>query len=523
METTRRGVALGGFMGVGKTTVGRRLADRLGLPFVDTDSVLAARHGPIAQQFEAAGEAVFRERERALVAELCDGAPAVVATGGGTWVDPSSRGRLRARFHTVVLRAPLDVIRGRGVAEGRPLWGDAERLLAERALAYEDADRVVDADRPVDEIVDEIATGLASAGTRVHVALGERSYAVEIEAGGLDGLGERIRERLPAKRAFLVTDTNVAPLWAQPAEASLERAGFEVARIVLPAGEIHKTLATWSTCVDALLAGRIDRGTPVVALGGGVVGDVAGFAAATVLRGVPFVQVPTTLLAMVDSSVGGKTAVDHPSGKNLVGAFHQPQLVVAALATLGTLSRRELRAGLGEVVKTALLGDPGLFERLEADAERLADGDVAALLPVVTRCVEIKAAIVAADEREGGPRMVLNLGHTVGHALEAALGFHALLHGEAVAIGLVAETRWAARRGWCEDPQLHERLARLLARMGLPYEAPKAPLDAVLAALGVDKKRGEGNLRVPVPVRVGQVIAVELPLDSLSDLLMDLG
>ena len=357
---------------------------------------------------------------------------------------------------------------------------------------------------------------------RVNVELGERSYPVVLEAGGLDRLGDELRERTSAKRAFVVTDENVAPLWADAAEESLGRAGFEAHRVVLPAGEANKTVATWSGCMDALLAGRIDRGTPVIALGGGVVGDVAGFAAATVLRGVPLVQVPTTLLAMVDSSVGGKTAVDHPAGKNLIGAFHQPTLVFAALGTLETLPRREVRAGLGEVVKTALLGDAALFEVLERDAERLADGDAGALLPVVARCVEIKAAIVAEDEREGGLRAVLNLGHTVGHALEAALGYGTLLHGEAVAVGLLAETRWATRRGWCEDPHLHGRLARLLSRLGLPSAAPGAAPEAVRAALGVDKKRGEGNLRMPVPVRMAQVIRVEVPLDSLSDLLVDL-
>jgi shikimate kinase/3-dehydroquinate synthase len=512
------GIAIGGFMGTGKSTVGRRLADWLQLPFVDTDAVLEERHGPIAAQI-AAGEPAFRERERALVAELCDGEARVVATGGGMWADPGSRARLRAAYRTAVLTAPLEVLRARvGAGEGRPLWAQAGRLLADRAAAYADADAIVDASTAPELVAGEVLARLGFRRT-VPVALGDRSYRVILDPGGLDGLGEAVA----ARRAIVVTDSTVAPLWADAAEASLRGAGAEVARIVFPAGEIHKDLATWQRVVDELLELRADRGTPVIALGGGVVGDLAGFAAATVMRGLPLVQVPTTLLAMVDSSVGGKTAVNHRRGKNLVGAFHQPSLVFAPMGTLSTLPDRERRSGLGEVVKTALLGDAELLDRLEADADRLRDGDPGALAPVVARCVAIKAGIVAQDERENGLRAVLNLGHTVGHGLEAALGYEGLLHGEAVALGLVAEARWAVRSGHCADPALPDRLLRLLARLGLPSAPPAFPAGAALEAMRLDKKAAGGNLSMPVPVRAGVAAVVRVQASALPELLAELG
>ena len=262
----------------------------------------------------------------------------------------------------------------------------------------------------------------------VEVALGERSYPVVIEDGGLEGLGDMVARRFRSRFAIVITDDVVAGLWAGGAEASLRGAGLQVETVVFPAGESNKTVATFTYCLGSVLTLPVDRRTPIVAVGGGVVGDVAGLVAATALRGLPFVQVPTTLLAMVDSSVGGKTGINHETGKNRIGAFHQPSLVYAPLRTLTTLPLRERRAGLAEVVKTAVVGDPALLETLERDAERLVDGDPALLEPIVSRCVELKAAIVAEDELETGIRAALNLGHKVGHALENALGYGTLLH-----------------------------------------------------------------------------------------------
>lgn len=348
----------------------------------------------------------------------------------------------------------------------------------------------------------------------IEVALGERSYAVRVEPS-LTGLGAAVRA-LGARRVALVTDDVVAPLWAA---AAVDALALPVVSVVLPAGEGNKTVSTWSTCVDALLAARVDRRTPVVALGGGVVGDVAGFAAASALRGVPLIQVPTTLLAMVDSSVGGKTGVNHPLGKNLIGAFHQPSLVWAALETLATLPARELRAGLAEVVKAALIADPALLAELEARVDALAAGDVSALAPIVSRCVRIKADVVAADERESGWRAVLNAGHTVGHGLEVTAGFGALLHGEAVAIGLVLETEWAVRVGHCGDRALPDRLRRLLAGLGLPIAPPELPRERVVDAMRLDKKAQGDMLIVPVPASIGQMRLIELPAERLPELM----
>jgi len=353
----------------------------------------------------------------------------------------------------------------------------------------------------------------------VQVPLGERSYRVVVEPGGYAGLGPRLSEVAPGRRACLVTETNVGPLWAGAVREVLDAGGWDVVQVTLPAGEASKTTATWTRCVDALLAAGIDRTTPVLALGGGVLGDIAGFAAATVLRGVPFVQLPTTLLAMVDASVGGKTGVNHPSGKNLVGAFHQPVLVFAALDTLRTLPAAERVAGLGEVVKTALIGDADLLASVEAQAEALREGDLDALAPVIARCVEIKADVVGRDEREAGWRAVLNAGHTLGHAWEAASGFGALRHGEAVALGLLAETEWALRRGYCRDPQLPRRLAELLRRLGLPTRPPPLSPALLLGAMRVDKKARGDILLVPVAVRAGQVVLAELPVRDLTELL----
>jgi 3-dehydroquinate synthase len=353
----------------------------------------------------------------------------------------------------------------------------------------------------------------------VVVPLGERSYPVVVASGGFGGLGRRFSAMGLPRRLFLVTETNVGPLWASAVQEALVAVGFDIAVVTLPAGEATKTTETWSECVDALLEGGIDRATPVVALGGGVLGDIAGFAAATVVRGVPFVQLPTTVLAMVDASVGGKTGVNHRVGKNLVGAFHQPLLVYAALDTLETLPAAERIAGLGEVVKTALIADVDLLQRIERDADALRAGDVRCLAPVIARCVEIKAEVVGRDERESGWRAVLNAGHTLGHAWEAASGFGVLRHGEAVALGLVAETRWALRRGYCHDPELPRRLAKLLGRLGLPTEPPTVPDDRLLAALRVDKKARGDILSVPVAVRAGQMVLAEVPAGDLPELL----
>jgi len=359
-------------------------------------------------------------------------------------------------------------------------------------------------------------------GTRLLVALGDRSYPVHVVPTGLDGLGEAMAGVLPPDRCVLVTNPRVGGLHGPAALASLRAAGFRAAVVEVPDGEASKTLSTWADLVDGLLDAGIDRTTPIVALGGGVTGDVAGFAAATVLRGVPLVQVPTSLLAMADASVGGKTGVNARQGKNLVGAFHQPRLVYAATSVLSTLDDAEFRSGLGEVVKHAVIADADLFAWLETSARALRARDPAATAHAVLRCCEIKAGIVAADEREAGPRAVLNLGHTAGHALETALGHGVLRHGEAVAVGMLAEARFWSTRGGGQD--VPARVASLLAALGLPLAAPRTPDPAAFArrlaaAVAMDKKGARGTFVLVKPLRVGCVHLERIQRDDLPDLL----
>ncbi len=335
------------------------------------------------------------------------------------------------------------------------------------------------------------------------VDLGERSYPIVL--GALPQLGAHLAAVHRPGPCVLVSNDVVAPLHADAALDSLRAAGFEPTLLVLPDGEANKTLQTWQGLVHRLLELGIGRKTPVISLGGGVTGDIVGFAAASTKRGVPFVQVPTTLLAMVDASVGGKTGVNTAQGKNLVGAFYQPSLVLAALDTLSTLSPEEFRCGLGEVLKHAVLEGPAFFGWLQDHSQALLDQDPEILRQAIARCCAYKADIVAQDEREGGIRALLNCGHTLGHALERELGFGDLRHGEAVAVGMLAEAAICVHRGDAM-PMWPRELAALTAALGLPTQSPRhvAPQALVDATLH-DKKRARGILTAALPAGPGRV------------------
>ena len=335
----------------------------------------------------------------------------------------------------------------------------------------------------------------------VTVDLGERSYPIRIGRRLLGRPG--LLDPFPGgSQALVVTNEVVAEHYLDRTLAGLP-AQVRADVVRLPDGEAFKTLETFSDIIDRLVAGRHDRGTTIVALGGGVVGDIAGFAAAAYQRGVAYIQVPTTLLALVDSSVGGKTAVNHPGGKNLVGAFHQPRCVVADLDTLDTLPERELRAGLAEVIKYGVIFDADFFDWIEARLSALLARDKDALAHAVARSCEIKAEVVRADERESGVRMILNYGHTFGHALEAVTGYASLLHGEAVAIGMVLAADLAARLGTLRAASA-ARIRDIVVRAGLPdAPPPSAAPDAVLEAMGKDKKVADGRIRLVLPERIG--------------------
>jgi 3-dehydroquinate synthase len=346
--------------------------------------------------------------------------------------------------------------------------------------------------------------GPAEAPVVVDVSLAERSYPIVIGRGVATD-SSLIARHLRPGRAALVTSEVVGALYLEPVVAALAAAGIEAEPIVLPDGEQHKNWQVLNTVFDHLIARRCDRRTPVIALGGGVIGDMAGFAAATWQRGVPFVQIPTTLLAQVDSSVGGKTAINHPQGKNMIGAFHQPSLVLADTALLDTLPDRELSAGLAEVIKYGLIRDTGFLDWLEASMARLLARDPAALAHAVRRSCEHKAEVVAADEREAGLRETLNLGHTFGHAIETGVGYGEWLHGEAVAAGTVLAATMSARLGWLDESEVG-RVRRLFALARLPVEPPVMPAGRWLDLMGHDKKVRGGRIRLVLLKGLGNAL-----------------
>lgn len=327
------------------------------------------------------------------------------------------------------------------------------------------------------------------------VNLGERSYAILIGSDYLDRLGGLMKQAGLRGKVAVISNPTVAQLYLDPVHESLSGAGLEVTPILVPDGEEHKNLNSLAAIYDRLISERFERKSSLVALGGGVIGDIAGFAAATYLRGVPYVQVPTTLLAQVDSSVGGKTAVNHKEGKNLIGAFYQPKLVLIDVAVLQTLPLRELIAGLAEVIKYGVIEDPRLFELLERNVEKLVERNRELLIEVIAKSCAIKSRVVEADEREEDYRAVLNFGHTIGHALEAVTEYKQLLHGEAVGVGMAKAARLSMRQGLL-DRASYDRIVRLIERAGLPTEIPEnVSVQSLIQSIEVDKKAAGGKIK----------------------------
>lgn len=504
-------VYLGGFMGTGKTTTGRRLAERTGRPFIDLDGLVESRLGlTVARIFAERGEAFFRDVEARLVGEIADLKGLVVALGGGTLVDEASRRRLLATGRLVILRArPETIGRRLGSGEGRPLLagGDMEALLASREEAYSRGELLLD----VDDLDAE------EAARRIAERLGLRGAPREGEARSLPGrtifVGRGILKRwrdLPGapSRPFVVADELTGPLYGP-------LLGERLGESLLPRGEGAKRLDRVRELYGAFDRSGLDRSGSVLALGGGTVGDAAGFAAATWMRGVDVVHCPTTLLAQLDSSLGGKVGVNLDEGKNLVGAFHQPRLVVADVDLLRTLSDGDYRQGLAEAVKYGLGEDGALFDEMEKDAPSLLDRDGEVLERLVRRCGAIKMALVDEDERErSGARARLNLGHTVGHALEAASAYGRWSHGDGVAAGLVVVTVLAEKMGLVEETTTG-RLLSLLRRLGLPWR-PDLPWGAIEGHLKRDKKFEGGRPRLVLPREGRKAVVEEVPLADLK-------
>jgi len=357
----------------------------------------------------------------------------------------------------------------------------------------------------------------------VDVNLGSRSYRIVVASGALQSVGERLRELRLGSRAALVSDGAIMRLYGKTVVASLESAGFTVTTIDVPEGEAAKTLAVAEHCWDRLLTAGLDRTSTVLALGGGAVGDVAGFAAATYMRGINFIQLPTTVLAQVDASIGGKTAIDHPLGKNMIGAFHQPRLVVVDPAVARTLPEREFRSGLAEIVKHGIVLDADYFAELERDLAPLAARDLGVLERIIGGSCRLKASVVERDEREAELRHVLNYGHTIGHALEAATGYTRYAHGEAVSLGIVAEARLARRLGIADD-ETTTRQERMLETLGLPVRAPSIDVEPIVSAMGRDKKAKDGRVPFVLAPRIGAFrIVYDVPTSDIRAVIASLG
>ena len=520
---------LTGFMGTGKSTVGREVARRLGRAFIDMDHLIEQRAGrSIARIFAEEGEGTFRAMEAQLCRELSQARGLVIATGGGTLVDPENRRIMMQNAMVVCLEADVETILARvGRRDDRPLLRGADRrakikrLMAQRREAYAAIPwHVQTSGRTQKEIVDEILC--LSRGRTLLVSYPGGSYEAHLGRGILRYLGGVLRAAGVSRgsRVAIVSNDTVAPFYGEEVKVALRSDDLVPTLHVIPDGEAHKHLDTVRMLYEAFVGAGLDRHGVVLGLGGGVVGDVAGFAAATYMRGVRYVQVPTTLLAMTDASVGGKTGVDLPAGKNLVGAFKQPLLVFIDLETLRTLPGSELRSGLAEVLKHGVIGDPQLFEALEAvDRDRVQQAMTPDLL---ARSIQVKIRVVQQDPFEKGLRAVLNLGHTTGHALEKLSGY-TMRHGDAVAIGMVVATRIAQAQGRTSSA-LCERLEAALDHLGLPVMCPPWPVEGILAAMKHDKKRRGNRLRWILPRDVGEVvIADDVPEEIVRSVLVEMG
>jgi shikimate kinase/3-dehydroquinate synthase len=536
-----RSIVLVGLMGAGKTSIGRRLAARLGLPFRDADAEIELAAGcTIAELFERFGEREFRDGERRVIRRLLAGDPLVLASGGGAFMDADTRATVRREAVSIWLRCRLPVLLRRvATRTHRPLLHGQDpeevlrRLMNERHPLYAEADIAVECgdDNPDITTAHVLEALLAfQPPRRLSLALSGASYDVVVGEGLLTRAGALLAPVLPQKRAVVVTDATVAPLHLPALLRGLEATAIDTRVITVPPGETSKNLSMFGEVVDQLLEGGLERRTCVIALGGGVVGDLAGFAAASTLRGLPFVQAPTTLLSQVDSSVGGKTGINTRHGKNLLGAFHQPRMVLADTATLATLPVRELRAGYAEIAKAGLIGDAAFFGWCETNGAAVIAGDRDAQAEAVLRACAFKAQVVGTDEREEKPndgRALLNLGHTFGHALEAELGYGSILHGEAVAVGLGLAFRLSARLGLCAESDA-ERVIAHLDSLGLPAEL--AQLNRRLSAgrlighMRRDKKMRDGKLTFVLARGIGQAFTCgDVAGEAVEDLLRTAG
>ena len=568
MENRRAAnIVITGFSGTGKSLVAREVARRLEWDFIDTDGEIARQaKKPIEEIFKSDGEEKFRELEREVVKKACLKSRRVIAIGGGAIVDPQNRTRLARKGFIVCLEARPETIYRRlfGEAEKggevRPLLKSPDplerirRLKAQRQPHYDNVDRVVNTDGlTVEEVAGEVVKswrllhrsaprndkkgarndkkgarndkkvargGGEKAACRVKTAT--QRYPIFVGYGLLDELGEKARKAALSPVAVVISDENVWRLYGGRVKKVLKDAGFTVHSFVVPPGEETKSLKTAQKIYDFMIKKRVERDDLLIALGGGMVGDLAGFVAATYLRGIPWLQVPTSLVAMVDASIGGKVGVNHPEGKNLIGSFYQPSLVLADTQALATLPQRELTSGWAEVVKYGLIMDRELFEFLEDNVSRLVKLEPGAVSGAVRRSASLKAEVVSQDEKERGRRTILNYGHTIAHGLEAATHYRRFLHGEAVAIGMMGAAKLSQRRGIL-SPAVVRRQRSLLKKFGLPTGFRDISRDEIARAMEVDKKTRAREIRWVLLEDIGRtVVRSDVPLKDVLAVLEEL-
>ena len=499
-------VFLYGPSGSGKSTTCKILAQNLGLDCFDLDQAIEASSGTaIESLFTVRGEAGFREIETQVLRQFLSQEPrAVVALGGGALLDPQNRVEVERSGQVICLTADIETLLARLQQDelSRPLLDENPRQRLQEMLARRQK-HYASFGAPLD------TTGLSpqEIAWEAQIRLGAfrisgmgKPYDIHIRSGSLGSLGRSLQERDLKGPLVLVSDEHVGPLHAEAAITSLNEAGFTVSEIRIPAGEQYKTIQTIASLWEGFVHAGLERGSTIIALGGGVVGDLTGFAAAAFLRGVDWVNIPTSLLAVVDSSIGGKTGADLPEGKNLIGAFHSPRLVLTDPHMLHTLPARELRSGLAETLKAGVIADPLLY-RLCAAGWPEQPGEIDLL---VSRALAVKARVIEEDPYEKNLRQSLNLGHTVGHGVELASGYR-LSHGESVAIGMVSETRLAEKIG-IALPGLADEISADLSRLGLPVKTPaQISREAVIEAMRLDKKRSRGQIHFALPEKIGKV------------------
>jgi len=516
------GIVFVGFMGAGKSTLARLVGDRLGLPVLDLDATIADRAGmSIADVFDQQGESAFRSLEREAIAAIPPDFEGLVAAGGGAWHDPGNRDRLLSVGPVVALDADPEVLWTRVQGSERPLARDRSAfgaLFEHRREALATVPWHLDTCAlPLPELVDHVVTRFFGPAHDLEARFEGGATAIRLAPGGLIGAGAwlaRLREPGPCT---LVSEREGAGRYVGTLAASLVRAGFQVRTLWLPSGEAAKSWSVVADLHEELARAGHERHQPLIALGGGALGDAAGFVAATYLRGVPLVQVPTTLLSQVDSSVGGKVAIDLASGKNLVGAFWPADQVLVDPLVLQSLEPRDRSGGLAEVVKMALIEPDGWFDELETGLPALLAGELSALVPALRESILRKARLVEADPRERSVRAWLNLGHTVGHAIETLTGHGIWRHGEAVAVGLVAAHHLSLARGLVSASRV-ERVEDLLRRLDLPVRLPGElrPAD-LLEVMRRDKKVREGRVRFVLPRETEPPCVEPLETETLLD------